>query len=183
MRNNLLKTVALALCLFAYLGCAEREPVSDIEAHPAAWMAKGDVDFHGQIVEDDGIGFCGGCHGEDLQGFGGAPSCYSCHDGAGGHPSGWGDRPEPGHVGEVALQGNGGCTSCHGGDFTGGWSEISCYDCHAGGPSGHPDGWMDERSSSFHGIDATLNSSLRCTDCHGRDLLGGTSGVACAQCH
>jgi len=40
---------------------------------------------------------CGNCHGDTLEGCGGATTCDSCHDG--GHPAGWREN----------------CTYCHGG--------------------------------------------------------------------
>ena len=181
MRTFFSCSFACALLALAMVGCAERE--SEISAHPDAWSAVDDADFHGKRVEAKGTDACASCHGTELDGAASAPSCYECHDGPGGHPSGWASRPQPGHRAEIALHGNGECRTCHGESFTGGWSGVSCYGCHAGGPSGHPDGWLNEQSSSFHGYFVSVNSSTSCTDCHGMDLLGGTSGVACADCH
>jgi hypothetical protein len=183
MRTRVLPTIACGLFLLAAYGCAVREPVSEIDAHPRAWATKGDIDFHGEKVERDGVATCTGCHGADLQGSGKATSCYECHDGPGGHPSGWARRPNPPHAAAVALEGNDDCQYCHGADYLGGWSAVSCYTCHAGGPSGHADGWVNRLSSSFHGRFVSLNGSVSCTACHGGDLRGGTSGVACADCH
>lgn len=185
MRATLLWSILAASLALAFAGCSEREPTGEIRAHPDAWMLESDADFHGEKVERDGAESCRGCHGADLAGFAAAPSCFECHDGAGGHPEGWASRPDPGHVEAVAMDGNEGCTDCHGADFRGGWSQVSCYSCHAGGPSGHPDGWLDDESSAFHGFEVMQNGSLRCTSCHGADLGGGSSGISCSQagCH
>jgi len=173
------------LLLLASVGCAEKEPTGDLVAHPAAWSLEDDPDFHGERVERSGVEGCRGCHGDDLTGLGTASSCFECHDGAGGHPAGWASRPDPAHAATVAVESNDDCVHCHGADYLGGWSEVSCYGCHAGGPSGHPDGWMNDEAASFHGNEVTLDGSVRCMSCHGGDLSGGTSGVSCAQsgCH
>ncbi|NQU27907.1 MAG: hypothetical protein HQ528_06435, partial [Candidatus Marinimicrobia bacterium] len=60
------------------------------------------------------------------------------------HPDGWADDPDSEyfHSRKVAVNGIAFCKSCHGGagtnDYYGGSSGISCYQCHKGGPSGHP---------------------------------------------
>jgi predicted CxxxxCH...CXXCH cytochrome family protein len=43
----------------------------------------------------------------------------------------------------------------------------------------HPAGYYD---FNVHGPDAKLQTE-KCTECHGDDLSGGTSGVACSGCH
>ncbi len=46
----------------------------------------------------------------------------------------------------------------------------------------HGSAWSDPASPQFHAFSA--NAGLRgCEACHGQDLAGGISGVACAQCH
>ena len=42
----------------------------------------------------------------------------------------------------------------------------------------HPPGWLP----SGHVADAEANT-LSCADCHGNDFQGGTTSVACTQCH
>jgi predicted CxxxxCH...CXXCH cytochrome family protein len=46
-------------------------------------------------------------------------------------------------------------------------------------PRHHPVGYYD---FNVHGPDAKLQSEA-CTECHGDDLEGGTSGIACTSCH
>ena len=105
------------------------------------------------------------------------------------HPSNWIDQEsENSHMAKIAVNGTEGCKSCHGGiekhDYFGGTSGISCYECHAGGPSGHPafNIWMGSpNSEDFHGEE----SPSRCVQCHGgfTDESGGLAGVSCYTCH
>jgi hypothetical protein len=173
---------AAALLLLA--GCVERRSPAEIEAHPAEWNQPASADFHGIRVREAGPSNCVSCHGADFHGAAEVPGCFDCHDGAGGHPGGWANAAAPAfHGAAVASDGPAPCADCHGGDFRGGWSEVSCFTCHAGGPSGHPEGWMIPRSASFHGQIVLTEGVMDCSRCHGFGLGGGTSGVACADCH
>jgi predicted CxxxxCH...CXXCH cytochrome family protein len=60
------------------------------------------------------------------------------------------------------------------------WSLAGCgkKDDSSTGPH-HPAGYYD---FNVHGPDAKLQTQT-CTDCHGADLEGGTSGVSCGDCH
>jgi len=102
--------------------------------------------------------YCSSCHGSPhailpssnpvdnqqsilLQGKPGIISdCSVCHtDGrtgdnpheASSHPDGWKDD----HGDYVEDNGYTSCATCHGSDYKGGWSGVSCYQCHDG-PSG-----------------------------------------------
>jgi hypothetical protein len=103
------------------------------------------------------------------------------------HPADWtSPSSENSHMAKIAVTGIEACRDCHGGmeknDFFGGTSGVSCYECHAGGPSGHPDFdvWVGSPNhSEFHGND-DVN---RCKTCHGDDLSGGIANVSCLACH
>lgn len=103
------------------------------------------------------------------------------------HPSDWtSPDSDDSHMAKIAVTGNENCRECHGGselnDFYGGTSGVSCYECHDGGPSGHPDFsiWVGSPDNAeFHGNDGIS----RCVACHGDDYSGGTSGVSCYTCH
>jgi len=182
-RNAPLVLAAAAALAFSS-GCVERRSPVEIEAHPAAWNSPASPDFHGDRVEKANPSGCVPCHGADYRGEAGVPGCYDCHDGPGGHPGGWADREaEQFHGESVEKAGPMACRTCHGTDYRGGWSGVSCYECHAGGPSGHPDGWMNRSSASFHGLKVLTQGVEDCTRCHGFGLGGGTTGVACASCH
>ena len=60
---------------------------------------------------------------------------------------------------------------------------VSCFTCHAGGPSGHPDEWVSPSGANFHGAVVEMDGPQGCRDCHGADYRGGTSGQSCYTCH
>ena len=105
------------------------------------------------------------------------------------HPSDWTEsNSENSHMAKISVTGIEECKSCHGGfekhDYFGGSSGVSCYQCHGGGPSGHPafSIWMGSPDhDDFHGND-NLN---RCVQCHGQftDESGGLAKVSCVTCH
>lgn len=112
------------------------------------------------------------------------------------HPSGWLDNDaEHSHVAKIIEVGIEGCRSCHGdpndaNNYYGGSSGISCYQCHEGGPSGHPaaNEWISVSSENFHGIASDERGMDDCQRCHGdptieNDFSGGVSEVACNPCH
>jgi hypothetical protein len=77
------------------------------------------------------------------------------------------------------------CTSCHGVDYLGGKSGVSCYEagCHQTYP--HADDWSTPGSSNSHAahiknIDWSLEE---CKFCHGNNYTGGWSSVSCYKCH
>jgi predicted CxxxxCH...CXXCH cytochrome family protein len=62
---------------------------------------------------------------------------------------------------------------------------IACAACHpCGAPANHPLAWMDTTSSGFHAYSANQGLAS-CQECHGANLdgAGGTTTIACAQCH
>jgi predicted CxxxxCH...CXXCH cytochrome family protein len=106
------------------------------DAAGAAITRQGCINCHRDTVNTDGtINLASGKHVNGVV------------DG-GGHPAGWYDPANPpGTHGGGANGGLQNCTSCHGGDFAGGTSGVSCNACHAS--NGHPN-WQTE-----------------CTFCHG----------------
>jgi len=186
--------VSLVIAVLATSGCSERRsPVETGDVHPAGWVDPVSPNFHGDRVRaNDGPDGCRGCHGEDLHGAPGEiVGCFACHEGASGHPDGWVRRASPNfHGNTVAAMGPSACRDCHGADYTSGWSNVACYSCHGEPPGGHPPGqcghpvgWMNEDAPVFHGNAAFEQGVEECTRCHGFGLGGGTSGVACADCH
>jgi predicted CxxxxCH...CXXCH cytochrome family protein len=104
------------------------------------------------------------------------------------HPSGW-YEPETGglHVEKVTSAGIASCTSCHGRNYTGGTSGVSCYSCHTGGASGHPSlvAWINPDSAAYHGRIFWENGwdFSACQSCHGEDFTGGVAETSCLACH
>ena len=84
---------------------------------------------------------------------------------------------------KVVELGENSCKSCHGVDFLGGESKVSCFSCHATYP--HMKEWMVISSAMFHGAVLKNNAwdTKKCSDCHGADFRGGETKVSCYTCH
>ena len=165
------------------VGCTEREAPTEIETHVDGWKNES---AHGTRVATFGPENCTTCHGSSLVGDDLVPGCYDCHNGPGGHSSrNMDENSFRFHARVVEEDGNSECIVCHGEDFRGGWSGVSCYSCHGGGPSGHPapEEWLDHHYDAFHGFLFYRGGGDYCARCHGVNLDGGTSGVACTDCH
>lgn len=100
--------------------------------HAANWI----VDHRASFVRDQGS--CNDCHGSDLKGGISKVSCstalfggQSCHaNGPSGHPAGWREPDFHGGVAKAQPGNDSGftnCQTCHGGDFAGGVSGVSCF--------------------------------------------------------
>jgi len=100
------------------------------------------------------------------------------------HTEDWNDpASENFHGLKVVELGEKNCQSCHGQDFLGGESKVSCFSCHASYP--HTEEWMVISSAMFHGA-VLKNNALNledCRTCHGPNLQGGNSKVSCYACH
>jgi predicted CxxxxCH...CXXCH cytochrome family protein len=98
------------------------------------------------------------------------------------HAAGW---LPAGHK-TAAQENEDACTECHGSDFSGGVSKVSCTSCHLGGVNSvHPLDWGTS-IDAVHGtyVDANANTACANTHCHGSDLGGVTdSGPSCTSCH
>ncbi len=159
----------------------------DQSGHPAAakWLLSGDEDFHAERLIETSLAYCAGCHGADFTGGQAEVSCFTCHDGASGHPAtGWLDKTSANFHGlDASTRGVNDCARCHGEDFTGGLSGQSCTHCHTS-QSGHPaTGWLDNTSASFHGDRMAATGMEYCAGCHGADYTGGDANVSCFTCH
>ncbi len=47
----------------------------------------------------------------------------------------------------------------------------------------HPAEWNQKDAENFHGNKVLASGNASCQTCHGEDYSGGTSGVACHDCH
>ena len=107
------------------------------------------------------------------------------------HPDDWlTPGSENSHIAKIQGGGLEGCQACHGGDekndYFGGSSGVSCYQCHDGGPSGHPAWavWMgDTTSVQFHGTVAGSVANQACNACHSASAPIGITGHTCTVCH
>lgn len=103
----------------------------------------------------------------------------------GKHPDGW---LPGGHV-FPAITHIDTCTQCHGTDFRGGISKVSCTACHMGGPLNiHPLEWSAHGAFGYalHGGFVKQHGAAGCNNiyCHGANLEGVPgSGPSCTSCH
>ncbi len=100
------------------------------------------------------------------------------------HPQGWVQTSgKVNHGDKVLAAGSVACASCHGDDYSGGTSEVSCFKCHTSYP--HKSGWLQSGSAQFHGgyLGRVNYSTTQCQTCHGANLAGGPGKTPCTQCH
>ncbi|MBC8214518.1 MAG: hypothetical protein ISR90_05280 [Candidatus Marinimicrobia bacterium] len=170
------------------------------ELHPKQWMDPESYDFHGNQIALKGLDAletCKTCHGENYTGGTSTISCSDCHEGGySGHPNIISHlTPDSTEfhgniVSESGLEGaNEECGSCHGTMLDGGKVDVSCYLCHAGGPSGHPEIWshIDPNSDDFHALGFTQNTFdedvSHCLECHTIYQEDNSEITSCYECH
>ena len=167
--------------------------------HPeSGFVGPSGANFHGQVVIDaGGTDSCSHCHAWETPGqvdfdLGGwsQQSCDQCHAGGrSGHPARtvWNIRGSGDFHGDAAAGGMiTDCADCHGADYLGGWTGISCNYCHPANVDIHPDGWIGSTSNAgTHGwlIDNGQIGVEDCLACHGEDYMGGWAGQGCLGCH
>ncbi|MBF0492714.1 MAG: hypothetical protein HQM15_08035 [Deltaproteobacteria bacterium] len=144
-------------------------PTSQIVPHTEPW-----IPLHGTWVNQNGIQVCLNCHKISSTDVERAPTCFSCHPFP--HTEGWVQKEN--HGAYALAQGQNVCTLCHGDDFKGGISEISCNTCHTIFP--HTASWADPGE---HGNVAKGDGKNLCKGCHGDDFNTMLSGKSCKSCH
>ncbi len=103
----------------------------------------------------------------------------------GAHPEGW--LTAHGQAVVESVRGPASCASCHGDDYAGGASKVSCGSsgCHASYP--HPEQFSDRLSPEFHGqyiAEVTDWDMTTCRSCHGSSYDGkGIEAKNCLTCH
>jgi hypothetical protein len=80
------------------------------------------------------------------------------------------------------------CTTCHGGDLSGGIAKVSCTQCHLGSSTAvHPATWINYAwAPAGHAAYVGTKGNSACANiyCHGADLSGvDSSGPSCTSCH
>lgn len=155
--------------------------------HPPGWVNASSPNFHGETLAgvNYNLNLCNSCHGNQFDGGTSGVSCRSCHA-TYPHLAGWVNPTAAEFHGKALAAQNydaTACQACHGAQYDGGTSGVSCKGCHATYP--HPQGWVNASSPSFHGETlAGTNYDLNlCSSCHGSQFDGGTSGVSCRTCH
>lgn len=97
------------------------------------------------------------------------------------HAPGWMDQASPNFHGTALGQKNydaGDCRQCHGNNFAGGTSDVSCRTCHASYP--YPANFSNGHTSYVKGTNYDLNS---CQSCHGKDYSLKKIDKSCLTCH
>ena len=100
------------------------------------------------------------------------------------HPKTWMETKSADFHGQIVVtRGQQSCQECHGEDFTGGESGVSCYSCHSVYP--HRASWVELGDSDFHGayIQSKNYDMRSCRLCHGKDYSGGPARSSCLDCH
>ncbi|HEY5973177.1 MAG TPA: hypothetical protein VIU41_00405 [Geobacteraceae bacterium] len=164
--------------------------------HVSGWAAP---EMHGKSAKavpspTEGINYCRSCHGSDLHGGTGAPSCFACHTTAPHSPTPWRSATRT-HT-DTATGNAAVCILCH---LNGEKSQTpvtvppgttaDCFNgsmCHA--TVGHPAGW---EQPSQHGTSAKDHPSgnagfSSCQNCHGATFVGSFGIPSCinnAACH
>lgn len=176
----------LVLSIFILVQCSEKKDPVSVSTHPEGWSDQNSANFHGNAITDGSLGqeSCQTCHGTDYQGGASGVSCSnsSCHAQY-PHPEGWSNSSSNDFHGAFAKTDLTYCQKCHGDNYQGGSSGVSCYKCHDQYP--HPGGWLQSGDMKFHGnfLLFDILTLQECQNCHGQDYKGGTSGVACFTCH
>lgn len=129
------------------------------------------------------IDTCNACHAIDRN-YGFPPaSCHDCHA-VESHPLGepWLKKTVNGYHGDAADQNLAACASCHGADYRGGSSGVSCYQCHFG-PSGSrsPSGSGWNHATGSHS--SLQSQEAVCTACHTINRSYGLAPESCHDCH
>jgi hypothetical protein len=130
--------MALAISLFVIWSCSkDADPIPSV-SHPPEWNEPGSEIFHGNKVLAVGSETCIPCHGADYSGGTSGIACSDCHA-TFPHPPTWSTPgSDSSHAAYLKSQywDMDRCKDCHGEDYTGGTSGVSCYNCHTnpGGP-------------------------------------------------
>jgi hypothetical protein len=201
-KEKIMKRVFLAAFLLLsipllFTACSDSNTEAPgLGAHPDNWYVehRNTLDFTS----------CKNCHGIDLTGSGGAPSCFSASiDGRGCHPNGPGTAPHPvdgsylnpANHGPDAKTDLTACQRCHSDNPTGGPGSNPSFNvginsvggtgCEASGchsaDYAHPVNWAGP-NNTFHYSAGNVQNA--CTLCHGVNLDGaGGVGVSCLGCH
>jgi predicted CxxxxCH...CXXCH cytochrome family protein len=193
MRKNMSIAASLALVLLFFVsGCTNLKEdlptpqAGKVQIHPSGWTNNQSPNFHLNAIEKSGWDLlaCRKCHGAQYTGGIVQVSCMECHvpsdlpspgNGTGNvHPDGWTDNTSANFHGKwIGATGwdMQPCRKCHGSDYEGGITEVSCTECHT-----------------------ETDGPENCTTCHGgeniappKDLTGsdspGSPGVGAHQAH
>ncbi len=142
--------------------------------HPAGWVQS----HWAEYVKHPGQ--CGTCHGStaDPATAGGTSkvSCFTCHAQGIDHPAGWADPAQHGRAGAQmapsadpkVMAGFAHCAKCHGDDYAGGLSGISCRGCHQVNAP-HPKApWLGNTAALPNHDKTDIGNAAACYACHAK---------------
>jgi len=160
--------------------------------HPVGWEVTTSSAFHGTALKQTNWNTkaCDPCHAPTYQGGTSGKSCYTCHASY-PHSSGW-MTPSTGFHGLYIANASWDmrpCKSCHGSDYLGGRTGISCTTCHS-----KPNG--PENCTTCHGgtnaappaaVKGDTATTVRGVGAHQIHVVGplqyAAQVVPCADCH
>ena len=155
--------------------------------HNSEWINMSSSSNHGKYYLDPANTCTTACHGENFSGKGLAKSCFECHRPY-PHNTDWTNMDSPSDHGRFYVEsyvlpdtGNAECaTACHGEDFSGGSTSISCdsVNCHGDGIFPHVDqGQILWGVTGHQNKVNTLGSDTLCLKCHSDYKRGADGGV------
>ena len=183
--KNLIIVLIATVMLSWWMACSDDKNPLPSKSHPQSWSQIANADFHGNKVKTAGYESCRSCHGVDYRGGVSKVSCFKCHESY-PHLDGWMNVQSSRYHGVFLKEAQyqlDNCTACHGGDYQGGSSGVSCYKCHANYP--HKSKWSEQGHSDFHGTFLKNANWIltECSSCHGANFQGGLSESSCYTCH
>lgn len=101
------------------------------------------------------------------------------------HGEGWMSKSSPQFHGAVLADQNYNaedCRPCHGSQYDGGTSGVSCYQCHASYPH-PPSGWVNGSNSHHAFLKSNSYDLESCQGCHGQDYSVVKIDNSCLTCH
>jgi hypothetical protein len=165
--------------------------------HNADWINMSNSTNHGKYYVNNINDSCAiACHGDNFSGKGAAKSCFECHTPY-PHNADWTNMNSPSDHGRFYVESyilpntsNAECaTACHGEDFSGGSTSISCdsVNCHDAGVFPHLDEGQILWGATGHQIKVnTFGSDDQCIICHSdykKGAFGGTLITCTTYCH
>lgn len=183
-------SILIILGLSLFFGCADmKEDLTapeEVKVHGKESISSDSENFHGFLIQDNGIDNCQTCHAADYSGGTAELSCVTCHPTVQVHQEGINNPSGQNFHGKFIADNDQffECQQCHGDDWNGGIVTPSCETCH-GGINVHKSGIYNPTSPNFHGqfIRETNWDLSLCSQCHATDYAGSLTSPTCLTCH